>query len=156
MSFNFQEALTKGAEQAKQKKINSKIIKDIFKKFSADIGEFIGTELETKILVEFEKERPLDPFEGSMGLAKLNRLSLKERPKPTGYYSWLLKNPTKETIVELFSYKEGREGFPVQIKEDNNTIICDSEGEIVEFLADLASESTFHFKLNRISNKEEA
>jgi len=152
MQFNFQEALNTGAEQAKQKEINSKIINSTFENFSAEIEKFMNITLNTKVVTEFEKAKPTDSYKSAVEIAamNINDLFRREERKKSGYFRWLLQNQENEKSVELFSYKEGRAGFPVQLKIDDNTTICDDENEVIEFLADLASDSDFHFKLNKI------
>ncbi len=153
MSFNFQKALSTGAEQAKQKKVNSKIIYSTFENFSTDIGKFIKKNLNTEIVTEFEKIKPINASESTLSLLALDMPGWAQRggkQKNTGYFMWLLKNPVNKTSVKLFSYKEGRAGFPVQLKIDDDTTICDNEDEVIEFLEDLASDSAFHFTLNKI------
>lgn len=148
MSFNFQEALTTGAEQAQIKEDNSKIINDILKDFCDNIIKFTGIELEIKLTYEFKGQKFNAPV--SILYSALAEFSTKESQK-TGYIIWSLKHPKTSNNVTLFSVKEGKSGFPVQFKTSANSTTCDSKEEIIEMLQDLASDSDLHLKLKALA-----
>lgn len=147
MKVDFIKELSIGANLAEEKEENSKLIDSVLNNFFSSLRDFIGLDFDIYTSEEFFDTKQ----NSAISHIALAVSALSNNPnKKTGFINWLLDNPATNQRIFILAIKEGKQGFPIQIKINDNTTVCETESDINEALKLLASDSEFHLKLKKL------